>query len=463
MSELPRGWDRVRVGDLVEIGPRTECHDETVVGFVPLHRLGVTFRSRHTFEPRSWSEVRKGYTHFADGDVLLARITPSFENGKAGIARDLPNGLGAGSTEYFVCRTRDQLLLPEYLLAHFKTRAFLRDGEQVMSGAVGQQRVPKQYVLDSEIPLAPFNEQKRIADKLDTLLARVDACRERLDRVPALLKRFRQSVLAAATSGELTREWREARGLDDAWEQTTVEKIIDGKPRNGYSPRAVEHVTSVKSLTLTATTSGRFRGEHFKYIDESIPADSHLWLRPGDVLIQRANTLENVGVSAIFDGPEKTFIYPDLMMKCRANERVLPAFLHLVLSSQPVRNYFRENATGTAGNMPKINQQTVLSAPAVIPPLAEQREIVIRTAELLSLADALERSHDVAAMKVKTITPATLAKAFRGELVPQNPNDEPASKLLARLRSAGASADEPSKAKRGPKRGKAASVVTTQP
>ena len=77
-----------------------------------------------------------------------------------------------------------------------------------MSGAVGQQRVPKQYVLDSELRLAPFNEQKRIADKLDTILARVDACRERLDHIPAILKRFHQAVLAAATSGRLTAEWR---------------------------------------------------------------------------------------------------------------------------------------------------------------------------------------------------------------------------------------------------------------
>jgi type I restriction enzyme S subunit len=291
-----------------------------------------------------------------------------------------------------------------------------------------------------QIPVAPLPEQKRIADKLDALLARVDACRERLDRVPAILKRFRQSVLATATSGELTREWREERGIDEAWDELPLEEIIEGKPRNGYSPKAVDHATPVKSLTLTATTTGRFRGEHFKYIDEQIPADSHLWLRPGDVLIQRANTLEYVGVSAIFDGPENTFIYPDLMMKCRANKRVLPAFLHVVLSSQPVRKYFRENATGTAGNMPKINQQTVLSAPAVVPSIEEQKQIVARTTELLGMADALERAHTAALAKVTKLTPSALAKVFRGELVAQDPNDEPASVLLAKLKTEQANA-----------------------
>jgi type I restriction enzyme S subunit len=151
VSELPPNWALARVGDLVELGPKNDCPDGTEVGFVPLQRLGVDYRSRHTFEPRPWAAVKKGYTHFADGDVLLARITPSFENGKAGIMRGLLNGIGAGSTEYFVCRPIEGVLLPEYLLAHFKTPEFLRDGEQVMSGAVGQQRVPKQYVLDSKL------------------------------------------------------------------------------------------------------------------------------------------------------------------------------------------------------------------------------------------------------------------------------------------------------------------------
>jgi type I restriction enzyme S subunit len=222
-----------RVGDLVDFDPKNDCADDTEVGFVPLQRLGVDYRSRHTFEPKPWSAVKKGYTHFADGDVLLARITPSFENGKAGIVRGLPNGIGAGSTEYFVCRPIKGVLLPEYLLAYFKTPQFLRDGEQVMSGAVGQQRVPKQYVLDSELYLAPFNEQKRIADKLETVLARVDACRERLNRVPAILKRFRQAVLAAAISGKLTEEWR-ASNEAERWLTVKLSEVAKDMVKNNF-------------------------------------------------------------------------------------------------------------------------------------------------------------------------------------------------------------------------------------
>lgn len=437
MSELPRSWVLVKVGDLIDLNPKSEAPDVAEAGFVPLKSMGVRFRDRHAVEKRPWGEVKKGYTHFGNGDVLLARITPSFENGKAGIARDLPNGIGAGSTEYFVCRPREGVVLPEYLLAHFKTRPFLEAGERVMSGAVGQQRVPKRYLLDSPVALAPLNEQQRIADKLDALLGRVDACRERLDRVPLIIKRFRQAVLAAATCGELTADWRDG---PPCWDEVRVGALLLEKPRNGFSPTSVDYPTAVKSLTLTATTSGRFRPEHFKYIDAKIPANSHLWLEPGDVLVQRANTLEYVGVSAVYDGPRGEFIYPDLMMKCRANDRIRPRYLHLLLLSEPVRRYFRENATGTAGSMPKINQRTVMGAPACIPMTEEQDEIIRRVEALFAYADRLEARYQVARARVDGLTPAVLAKAFRGELVPQDPNDEPASVLLERIRASRAAA-----------------------
>ena len=299
-------------------------------------------------------------------------------------------------------------------------------------------------IRNVDIPIAPRAEQTRIADKLDTVLTRVDACRDRLARVAPLLKRFRQSVLAAATSGRLTEDWRD--GAEVEWKACCLGDLLDGKPRNGYSPKAVDYETDVRSLTLSATTTGKFLGEHSKFIDEKFPLDSHLWLKPGDVLVQRANSLEYVGVSAIFDGAPDTFIYPDLMMKCQPNKLTTSRFLHLVLSSEPVRNYFRSNATGTAGNMPKINQQTVISAPCRLPPLTEQTEIVRRVETLFAFADRLEARLKTAQAAADRLTPALLAKAFRGELVPQDPNDEPAAELLKRL---AASRDAAPKAKRG--------------
>ena len=330
------------------------------------------------------------------------------------------------------CIPSAELVTLRYL---FHALANAKSGLIAKGQGGAQQNISQGILKEHQIPLAPLNEQRRIAAKLDTTLAAVEACRQRLDGVAALLKRFRQAVLAAATSGELTRKWREENFIDGKWDEGCLHELLSSKPRNGYSPKPADQETPIKSLTLSATTTGRFKQEHFKYIDQSIPVDSHLWLTPGDILIQRANTLEYVGISAIYNGPEMTFIYPDLMMKCQANDKVDTQYLHYLLLSEAVRNYFRESATGTSGNMPKINQQIVMSAPVRWPTYDEQLEIVERAQELFTLADQVESKLTVASTIVDRLTPALLAKAFRGELVPQDPNDEPASELLTKLKA----------------------------
>lgn len=283
-----------------------------------------------------------------------------------------------------------------------------------------------------EVPVAPVNEQSRIADKLDGLIARVNSCHDRLANIDSILKIIRQSIFDVATSGEFARHWV-CTDRPAIWQEGKVEDLLVDKPRNGYSPRAVNYETDVRSLSLTATTSGYFDPQHIKYIDECISEDSHLWLEPGDILIQRANSLEHVGVSAVYDGPSKGYIYPDLMMKCRANSRVLTDYLYYLLSSSSVRSYFRKNATGTTGNMPKINQKIVLSAPVSIPSIDEQREIVRRVKMLLAHVERLELYYECACSKISKILSSLLSKAFIGELVPQHLNDEPTSDLLERI------------------------------
>lgn len=315
----------------------------------------------------------------------------------------------------------------------FYALKFSRSELVKLGQGASQQNISQTILKSFEVPLAPKTEQTRIVAKLDELLAQVDTLKSHIDSIPTLLKRFRHSVLDAAVSGRLTKEWR--NGAVAKWDTLTLADIIDGKPRNGYSPKPVAYETAIKTLSLSATTSGVFKGEHFKYVDEAIPRDSHLWLYPGDILIQRANTLEYVGVSAIYDGEPMNHIYPDLMMKCRPKEGVLTEYLHMCLSSRAVRKHFRDNATGTAGNMPKINQQTVMSAPVLLAPLSEQTEIVRRVEQLLVFADQLEARVKAAQARIDGLTQSILAKAFRGELVPQDPNDEPASVLLERIKA----------------------------
>lgn len=451
-NSLPTGWEVTKIADVFAVNPGhagVDVADDDDVSFVPMPEIEQETGKLNATTLRPYGEVKKGYTKFVEGDVLFAKITPCMENGKIAIASGLVNGLGCGTTEVFVFREKGAGLA-KYLFYYLVQKSFRRYAKSKFNGAVGHLRVPSSIFEEQTFPLPPLAEQKRIVAHLDGAMQKLEASQERLEKLPMLLKKFRQAVLVAAVSGKLTEAWRDENSVSEssAWKEVTLAALLDGKPRNGYSPQSVDFETPVKSLMLSATTTGRFRGEYFKYIDQSIPHESHLWLQPDDILVQRANSLDYVGVSAMYEGPMNTFIYPDLMMKCRANETVLPRFLHYVLSSEPVRRHFRENATGTAGNMPKINQQTVMSAPVLLPELEEQREIVRQVNHYFALADQLEARFEQAAVMVEQLPQALLAKAFSGQLVPQDPNDEPASTLLERLQT---SAVAPAKGQRGRK------------
>jgi type I restriction enzyme, S subunit len=377
-------------------------------------------------EPREKLEV-------LSGDILMTCAGPRVRCGITTLVKKTRKKLIISGKMYRM-RANTDVLNPLYLESFLRSPGTRLLIDEMKTGiSESGMNITHARFSTLSIPLPPLLEQKRIADKLERVLSRVDAARQRLERVPTLLKRFRASVLEQAVSGELTREWRD--GADTDWQEVKLIDLIIEKPRNGYSPQAVEYKTNVKSLSLSATTTGSFDPSKFKYIDIEIQPNSHLWLMPNDILIQRANSLEYVGVSAIFDGLQNEFIYPDLMMKCRAKSSVITKFLYYLLSSEQVRKHFRDNATGTAGNMPKINQQTVIAAPGVLPPLLEQTEIIRRVEHLFKLADQLEGRYLAAKTHLERLTPALLAKAFRGELVEQDPTDEPASVLLERIRA----------------------------
>lgn len=170
---IPENWVWCRLGEICELNPRNKCEDDTEAAFVPMPMISQKFGERPQFETRKWGQVKAGFTHFADNDVVIAKITPCFENSKSGIMKNLPNGIGAGTTELYVVRG-NKYVLPEYIYCFFKNPAFLKSGERIMRGVAGQQRVPSEYVYNSLIPLPPLPEQHRIVAKLEQLMQLCD-------------------------------------------------------------------------------------------------------------------------------------------------------------------------------------------------------------------------------------------------------------------------------------------------
>ena len=163
---IPDSWCWTRISSVFEINPRNKLDDEMEVSFIPMPLIEDGFSGKHTSEIKKWSAVKTGFTHFSEGDIGIAKITPCFENRKSVVFRGLANGFGAGTTELHVLRSYGNLILPEYALALFKTQAFIDGGKQEFTGAVGQQRVCKEYISETLFPIPPYQEQARILEAI---------------------------------------------------------------------------------------------------------------------------------------------------------------------------------------------------------------------------------------------------------------------------------------------------------
>ncbi|MDO5069689.1 MAG: restriction endonuclease subunit S [Neisseria zoodegmatis] len=172
---IPENWVWVKLGEIAQINPRNKADDETVAAFVPMNLLNGGFQNSFSFEERAWKAIKKGYTHFAENDVVIAKITPCFQNRKSAVMRGLPNKIGAGTTELHVLRPYSKKVMPEYLLLIAKNAAFISGGVANFTGTAGQQRVSSTFVENYPIPLPPLAEQARIVAKLDALLAQIES------------------------------------------------------------------------------------------------------------------------------------------------------------------------------------------------------------------------------------------------------------------------------------------------
>jgi type I restriction enzyme S subunit len=286
--------------------------------------------------------------------------------------------------------------------------------------------------------MAPLAEQQRIADKLDTLLSRIDACRDRLDRVGPLLQRFRQSVLSSATSGE----------LDSSQDEWPVVRLGDVAGDFSYGSATKSSPTGqVPVLRMGNLQRGKLDWNDLVFTSNADEVDRYR-LERGDVLFNRTNSPELVGKTAVYKG-ERPAIYAGYLIRIRCSRVLHPEFLHYCLSAPAGRDYCRR-VKSDGVSQSNINATKLRDFTLSLPPIDVQKRIVDRVETLLSLSDHIEARCIGAVRGAKRLTQATLAKAFRGELVPQDPNDEPASALLARLRQPAAAADPARRRRRAP-------------
>lgn len=343
--------------------------------------------------------------------------------GKVGILE-----IEAATNQACACAVSSTAIDYKYLFYYAKSQkeAFIKKGK---GGA--QPNISQEIIKTHEIPLPPLPEQHRIVNCIESLFAKLDEAKEKAQAVVDGFELRKSAILHKAFTGELTERWRKEHGIGmESWVRAVLIDVLKEKPRNGYSPKPVNYVTPYKSMTLSATTSGVFKDEYFKYVDETIPEDSYLWLKPGDILIQRANSLDKVGTSAVYTGQEHEFIYPDLMMKLQVVETASSQFVAYSLKRDDSLAYFRANATGTAGNMPKINQKVVSQTPLNLPTFDEQIEIVRILERLFVKVQQSKEAAEAVLSQIDTMKKAILARAFRGELGTNDPTEEWAGEVV---------------------------------
>lgn len=496
MSEapgLPNTWTRARIDEVCTVNGRAFSLVESAASlpgaFVPMAAVAEEFGGIDISAVRPLAEVRKGYTSFVEGDVLFAKITPCMENGKVAVVPPLSQHIGFGSTEFHVLRSNGAVV-PKWLAYYLSQLEFRRAARQGMTGSAGQLRVQSGWLSGATLPVAPLAEQQRILFSVEEVLSELDAGVAELRLAQAKLTQYRQSLLKAAVEGDLTAEWRasnppqetgaellacilrerrarwEARQLErfrrqarmapsdwqtaypepasadhsalptlpDGWTWATVEQLSPDDLANGRSVPTAEQ--GAKVLRLTAVRRGYIDLDEYKHGEWTAEEAEPFYVQQDDLLIVRGNgSLSLVGRAGLVPRVVDPMAYPDTLIRLRTLGAVVrPAWLAAAWDSKRTRDHMERRARTSAG-IYKISQPDIVSVTVAVPPLAEQDEALMRLASSMEQLDAMQaaigQSLKMAAAQRQNI----LRAAFSGQLVPQDPNDEPASMLLARIRA----------------------------
>lgn len=417
MSDLPPGWEWATVGAIAETSLGKMLDKKKATGKHPtpyLRNINVRWGSFDL------SDLAIMDIHPDQIDRVLAQpgdviACEGGEPGRAAVWQG-PHPIALQKALHRVRPTN--VVKPEYLALLLEHLAKSHSLNGLFTGSTIK-HLPQEKLRLIRVPLPPRPEQERIVATIEGYLSRLDAAERSLRSAEVRAAVLTQRIIDAALEGE-----RMALG-----------RLLREPLRNGLSAPA-SSTGSVRVVTLTAVTRSEFVDAHTKLIEPGSRSTEDLWMAPGDLFIQRSNTPELVGTASLYRGDSRWAIFPDLLIRIRIDDkRVDPEYLELALRSTSVRQYFQRAAQGIAGSMPKISQPTVEAAEIPLPGLHRQSKIVDQVTKQLTNIRRLDASLDLAVVRQQSLRRAILAAAFSGMLVPQDPDDEPASVLLEQIRA----------------------------
>lgn len=487
-KRLPVGWAWTSLSQVAELNPGIDVADVpscTPVSFVRMAAVQEESGQIDVSQQRPLDEVRRGYTSFQDGDVLFAKITPCMENGKSAVARNLISGIGYGSTEFHVLRPAPGInadLLRYYLVR----QSFRQTARSHMTGTAGQLRVPAAYIAEVKYPIAPASEQYRIVEAIEQQFTRLDAGVAALKRAQAALKRYRASVLKAAVEGKLTETWRAAHP-DFEPASKLLERILAerrakweaGLRAMGKDPTKAQYeeptgpdTTGLPQLPdgwcwaklgqVAAFQNGRpfpskeyapsgtkllrpgnlFADGSVRWTESNTRSMPNVWAeRNPDLLVRHNELVMNLTAQSLKDEFLGRVCLTGSDERCLLNQRLAritpmsgldTRYILHTLKSAIFRRFVDRLNTGSLIQHMFTSQLDEFSFP--LPPLDEQEQIVGEVERRISVVNELEAAVEANLKRAERLRQSILERAFSGQLVPQDPSEEPASTLLERLR-----------------------------
>jgi len=391
-----------------------------LVSFLPMSDLGTRTKKIQINEVKPLGEVVGSYTYFAENDVLLAKITPCFENGKLGIARNLVNGVGFGSSEYIVLRSKGEID-PDYLFYFLARDTFRENGSRVMTGAVGHKRIPKGFIEEYPIPIQPMPEQKRIVAILDEVFEGVDRAIANTKKNLTNTRELFESYLNTALSGK-----------GKQWKLTTLGQNID--LLTGFPFKSSGYTKSEESIRLLRGDNiipGSLRWYGVKKWPESeVQGYPSYHLQESDVVLAMDRPWITSGLKhAQISEKDLPCLLVQRVARLRGAENLENCFLLYLIGSHAFTQHVLGSQTGTG--VPHISGRQIKSFKFVMPSLPEQRKLIGTLDNLKSDTQRLETIYEQKLTALNELKQSILQKAFSGELTADTVMKEVEGAILA--------------------------------
>ena len=400
-GKLPSSWRWATLSEIAAVNSRRKCSipfaPDTPVSFIPMPSVSEHSGTITSPKIKPFSEVSKGYTYFEEGDVLFAKITPCLQNGKHAIAHNLANGFGFGTTEFHVLRPNEKVTA-DWIHRFLRQPMVLREATRYLRGAVGQQRVPKEFLINLRIPLPPLAEQKRIVAVLNEQVAAAEAVKtaaeERLEAARELRQAFSKAVLESTEA--LT------------WTEKAIGDVCSISARQ-VDPKLDEYrdLPHVNGENIEAGT-GRIL--YLKSSAELGMRSGKYLFKKGDVLYSKLRPYLRKATTVDFDGLCSADMYP---LTPKTGE-ITPDFLCLVLLSPEFTQYANDESKRT--RMPKLNRNQLMVWKHRVPPVDKQRSIVDQLDRQKRFVDDIEKICKATMSEVEALPNHLISRAFSGEM-----------------------------------------------